>query len=118
MYNILNFNFQMSAAIAPVATAKPAQAQPDKNATDMKNIDEVVKQVNKLAETNEQKQVELNDISAKYIAVQGEISTNNRTIAQLILLKNKLETDLLKAKIALLESGQKTSTLPTIEEKQ
>ena len=98
----------MSAPIAPVANSQPQQHSTDKKDIDIKNLEEVVKQINKAAEVNEQKQVELNDISSKYISVQGEISANNRNIAQLFAIKNKLETDILKARIALLEGASKS----------
>ena len=105
----------MSAAISQQQQSTATMA--DKNTTDLKNIDEVVKEINRIAEINDQKQVELNDISAKYISIQGQVSANNRSIAQLVLYKNKLETDLLKARIAVLEGSNKSKLSPT-DEKQ
>jgi methyl coenzyme M reductase subunit C-like uncharacterized protein (methanogenesis marker protein 7) len=96
----------MSAAIHQTDSKK----EDTKRETDVKNLEEIVKQINKIVSENQQKQAELNEISSIYIRTQGEINVNHKNIAELFALKNKLETDILKAKIAMLEGSVKSST--------
>jgi molecular chaperone GrpE (heat shock protein) len=89
----------MSASLADSKESSTGASVVPAGGGDSKSLNELLEKMQKLVDENNELQSILNQISAKYISVQGDITKNTQQLAMYYMMKHKHESEALKKQL-------------------